>query len=214
MELLRRSAGRNKQTDVATPGPHGLGDTDGGTNMNGRRTSPHDSHVRLLGLDVPVRHWPHKIALAVIVAGLLTVPLIPFTESPTSILARWVGSLYVALIVLANVILVCFISKDCPSTYHRANREQGGIGSLHRFRSWGSVHGFSRRFRSGPSPIALADLMVLIAAIGVGVALVTSFLSDTHSLPPVDREWGWRQLEGVYASVLVLMALTLGLTLT
>jgi len=37
--------------------------------------------------------------------------------------------------------------------------------------------------------------MVLIAAIGVGIALVQSFLSDTHSLPIVDREWGWMQLE-------------------
>jgi hypothetical protein len=56
--------------------------------------------------------------------------------------------------------------------------------------------------------------MVLIAAIGVGLALVMSFLSDTHSLLAIDGGEEWRQWEGIFALLLALMASTLGLALT
>jgi hypothetical protein len=61
--------------------------------------------------------------------------------------------------------------------------------------------------------LTIVDLAVLTTAVGVGIAPARSFLSDTHSLPPVDREWGWRQVEFILAAGLVLMAVTPGLTL-
>ena len=63
--------------------------------MNGRWSHRFDGHLRLMGVDVPLRNGPQRIAFAIIIAGLITVPLIPFIESPTSIWGRWVGAGFV-----------------------------------------------------------------------------------------------------------------------
>jgi hypothetical protein len=160
-----------------------------------------NDQFRFLGLDVSIRDRPHKIALTIIAAGLVMVPLIPFMGSSTSILAKWIELLFVALIILSNVILACFIRRiACRSTIEETQNEMISAGF---------TNSVDARYR-----FRLGDLMVLIAAVGVGVALIMSFLSDTRSLPSVDRVWGWSQLEWIYASVLMLMALTLGLALT
>jgi hypothetical protein len=171
--------------------------------------SPHDCHLRLMGLDVPVRYRPQRIAFAIIVAGLITVPLIPLIDSPTSFA---VG--YVASVILTNVALACFVHRLAPRNVVEkpadmfesacstdSGRQNPGTES-------DSDPGDSRR------RLKIADLMVLVAAIAAGIVLVTQFLSDTHSLPSVERVWGWDQLEELYASLLMLVALTLGLAVT
>jgi len=160
-----------------------------------------NSQIRFLGLDVSIRDRPHKIALAIIAAGLVTVPLVPFIGSSTSILTRWVGILFLASIVLSNVILACFSRRIA----HRSTIEE----TQNEMISTGFTDSGAARLR-----FRLSDLMVLITSIGVGVALIMSFLSDTRALPGEDRLLGWSQFEWLFASVLMLMALTLGLALT
>ncbi len=181
--------------------------------MKGRWPYASDGSPRVMGVDVPFRNGPQRFAFAIILAGLITVPLIPFIESPTSIWSRWVGAGFLASVVVANVLLACFVRRLARSTAKPAAYEFELVPSLDpgRQNPRSDSHSDPNVARVGPK---LADLMALIAAIAVGIVLVTSFLTDTHSLNGADREWGWAQLEGVYASVLMLMALTVGLALS
>jgi hypothetical protein len=181
--------------------------------MNGRWSLPLRGHFRIMGVDVPLSNRRQRLAFAIIVAGLITVPLMPFLGSPASIWARWIGAGFVALVVVANLILGCFVRRFALSAGKPAADEFESAPSVSRGGQNPSPdsNGDPSRANRG---LRLADLMGLIASTAVGIALVTGFLADTHSLPGVDREWGWEQLEGLYASVLVLMALTVGLALS
>ena len=79
--------------------------------MNGRWSYRLDGHFRVLGVDVPLRNGRQRIAFAIIMAGLIIVPLIPFIESPTSIWGRWVGAGFVASVVVTNLLLACFVRR-------------------------------------------------------------------------------------------------------
>jgi hypothetical protein len=75
--------------------------------MTGRWSFPPHGYFRFMGVEVPLRNGPLRIAFAIIMAGLITVPLMPFIESPTSIWPRWVGAGFLASVVVANVFLAC-----------------------------------------------------------------------------------------------------------
>ncbi len=171
-------------------------------------------------IDMTLREQLQRITLAVIaysiiVAALVTAPLVSFlTESPTSLLARWLGAGFVATVIAANLVRACFARKLAGRNTTEPLEDElepaRVIEPAHQNRS--AVP--SGEAQSGCQRLKIVDLMVLIAAIAFGIALARSFLCATHSLPGVDRAWGWKQLEGIDALLLMLMPLTLSLALS
>ena len=180
--------------------------------MNGRWSHRFDGHLRLMGVDVPLRNGPQRIAFAIIIAGLITVPLIPFIESPTSIWGRWVGAGFVASVVAANVLLGCFVRRLA-----RATAEPAAMNSDWLLRSNREVRFRARNHRrSECAPPGSKARGINGAHCGhCRWNCADDDLPFRHSFTSRCRSrMGMGELEGIYASVLMLMALTVGMAIS
>jgi hypothetical protein len=198
-----------------------------GQNMiNVRRRFAQDGCLRIMGLSVPVYDRWSKIAVSIIGLTwvtlplipfignigltLVTAPLIPFSANETSQFANWLGSLYLASPLLANLILACFARRIAFE--HRSHQLEN------LFESSGARHpsdlddtlvdstGAERAKRKG---LRISDLMFLIAETAIAIVLVTTFLSDMQTVPR-SRDWFWGLWAPFVGSLLVLIAFTLG----
>ena len=146
-------------------------------------------HFRPMRIDMTLREQLQRITLAVIaysiiVAALVTAPLVSFlTESPTSLLARWLGAGFVATVIAANLVRACFARKLAGRNTTEPLEDElepaRVIEPAHQNRS--TVP--SGEAQSGCQRLKIVDLMVLIAAIAFGIALARSFLSRDALTP-------------------------------
>jgi hypothetical protein len=183
-----------------------------------------DGCLRFMGLDVPVYDRWSKIAVVIIGVTFVTVPLVPFIGEATSILANWLGTLYLALLLLANLMLACFARRI--SFAHRSFQLENLFASYragHPSELDDTLVDSTGDGHTAQTGLRIFDLMILIAEAAGAIVLVRAFLSDTHSLPGVDRYWFSHQWELVsssllvwellFSSLLVLIALTLGFSM-
>lgn len=163
--------------------------------MSARRLFWQHGCLRLAGLLLPMHDPWSKLAVFTIGAAFLTVAMLPFLDAPTSIMTRWVCQLFVACVLVGNLVL-------SRLTRRIATRNRG-------------QHIISAPFDDDPSDLdpspvpaasrnhhaaqlRIGDLMIVIAMVALGIVLVTSLLSAIHSVPGVDRlEWDY--LEGIFA---------------
>ncbi len=174
--------------------------------MKSREEFLQNGCFQFMGLDVPARDRWSRIAVVIIGSTLITVPLIPFIGNSSSIFTNWCGTLYLAALVLTNLILTCF-GRRIASAHRSSLRISAAAGDQY--------HGDLLSDAAGdrdvePTKPRILDLIILVAEVAIGVVLVGAMLNDTHSLPGVDRVVFWDQWEEIISTQLFLIAFTLG----